>query len=500
MNTNIQGSQPPKGQSDLTTDAISSVDYPHRHKGYVTAFSELLDNLSTHNATILQGAEATGKTTLTCEVIQKQQEQGVQVITFTKAVNTPRQLYSLLAEALNVPKLKKDLVQALRQSKEKNEHCLVVLDGEAVNSSAAVSEALRKLCERTSKTAGAIKLLVVCTDYLVIHTQNTYETDFHDWIDQVVLLKKLTIADLEGLTRYLAELKHCPVPQYEVGTDLQLLDQSDGKIGRLITLINPLIDQGVIDHHATFLPEENLHPLDSPHAKFYFIGGACVLVLIMGLILRNLIYSPLDTHQETEKEMAEQPVFMEEISKNQVDVERGSITPPTLGTAPKAKEITQAIPNESATAKVTETPDKDTVKPAAQITQIRPATKPYPPGEESLMQVTRTVDDWISAWSTRDIRHFITFYSGTYSGDFTSRDLWLNHIQQSLRENSWIRLKREPLRNALQLNKEISVEFWLDTHLSSGYRDRTHKKLTLRDIDGIWKIIREENHVVLRRQ
>lgn len=45
---------------------------------------------------------------------------------------------------------------------------------------------------------------------------------------------------------------------------------------------------------------------------------------------------------------------------------------------------------------------------------------------------------------------------------------------------------------------EVQVEFWLTYSASSGYRDKTHKQLTLQNSHGHWKISEENNIELIR--
>lgn len=498
-----QGSLTTTYPKDPLLQRASLPTYPHRHKGYVTAYAELQQLFELHNAVILQGPEKTGKTTLAAEFAQHYQQQGIKIIRFTEAVNTPRQLYALLADALGVPKLKKDLVQALRQAKVEDRYCLVVCDGDAVNSSTAVSEALHKLCDPTAKTAGAIKLLVVSTDYLVIHTKNTYETDFHDWIKPLVKLKKLTADDLEALTRYLAEQHNCPVPQYELGTDLLLLEQSEGRIQHLIELIEPLLEQSVIKQQSAVVEEKGLHPLDSRNARYYFLAMAIVIVVLAGYLLKQLISSPLEKPEIAAEDEENRPVFLEETTTDKNLITKPKVQLPTLGDGTETSTTATARPEKAALmAELQPEPEKPVLVPAKEsVRQPLPVLQKQPvlPSAELVAQVSAAVDNWIRAWAARSPQQYLSHYTDDFTGSEESHQVWVAQRTNSLLNPKWIQLKREALQNISLQEKEVRVDFWLDYHSSSGYRDRTFKRLVLRQEKGAWRIAEETNLTVVRR-
>lgn len=478
----VQGNSAQDNNSEKDSKPATAVHpHPFRHKSYNSALDSLQSILLQHNAVILQGKEKTGKSTLINEVKGIYQKQGVEVIAFTSAINTPRQLYSLLAEALDVPKLKKDLVAALQRSKATGEYCLVILDEAAVNSSAAASEALRKLCDPKSKTAGAIKVIVVSTDYLVIHTKSTYETDFHDWIKSIVPLNVLKADELDSLTRYLAGLKKCQAPQFEMGTDLELIERSGGKINSLISLINPLIDESVISKSRFQTPEKNIHPLDSSRSKYYFLGAAAVLVLIFGLLMRLIIVPSVETEPEETTNPEDVAIFKSTTGDGIQGSSETRINPPVLG---KKKEKSE---------------ERTTTAPQPAVIEKKINTSPSLaanieiPNESQLKKIPSMIDAWIKARKEQDMDKYLAFYGKTYSVQSTKGKAWRNETIRSFKQEKWLQLKREALDiEAIEVN-QVKIEFWLNQVSSKGTQSRTKKRLILVRDNSNWKINNELN-------
>ena len=484
----VQGNPAQDNQNEQESLPDTSVHpHPFHHKSYNSALDSIQSILLKHNAVILQGKEKTGKSTLINEIKGIYQKQGVEVISFTSAINTPRQLYSLLAEALHVPKLKKDLVAALQRSKTTGEYCLVILDEAAVNSSAAASEALRKLCDPKSKTAGAIKVIVVSTDYLVIHTKSTYETDFHDWIKSIVPLNTLKADELESLTRYLAGLKKCQAPQFEMGTDLEMIEQSGGKIDSLISLINPLIDESVISKSRFEPSEKNIHPLDSSRSKYYFLGAASVLVLIFGLLMRLIIVPSVETEREETKAPEDVAIFKSTTDDEIQGAGTHRINPPVLGKkTEKAKELTTAPPQPTVIEK------KSSTLPSL-------VAKKEISDEDQLKKIPSIIDAWIKARKEQDMDKYLTFYGKTYSAPSTKGKDWRNEIISNFNQEKWLQLKREKLDiKSVELNQVI-VEFWLHQISSKGTQTRTKKRLILINDGTSWQIDNETNLQLVKK-
>ncbi|WP_420599041.1 ATP-binding protein [Neptuniibacter sp.] len=478
----VRGNSAQDNKSEKESLPVSVVHpHPFHHKSYNSALDSLQSILLQHNAVILQGKEKTGKSTLINEVKGIYQKQGVEVISFTSAINTPRQLYSLLAEALHVPKLKKDLVAALQRSKATGKYCLVILDEAAVNSSAAASEALRKLCDPKSKTAGAIKVIVVSTDYLVIHTKSTYETDFHDWIKSIVPLNALKADELENLTRYLAGLKKCQAPQFEMGTDLELIEQSGGKIDSLISLINPLIDESVIRKSRFEPSEKNIHPLDSSRSKYYFLGAASVLVLIFGLLMRLIIVPSVETELKETKLPEDVAIFKSTTDDEIQGAGTHRINPPVLG---KKKEKSNELTTEASKPAIIET--KNSTSPSL-------AAPKEIPDEVHINTIPTMIDAWIKARKEQDMDKYLNFYGKPYSTTSTKGKALRNETTISFEQEKWLQLKREALDIETIERNQVKVEFWLNQISSKGAQSRIKKRLILISEASIWKINDETN-------
>ncbi|MGB0205218.1 MAG: ATP-binding protein [Neptuniibacter sp.] len=479
----VQGSSDQKHNNEQASLFQAFVPaYPFRHKSYNSALDAIQSTLEHKNAVILQGAERTGKSTLIEEIKQIYQQKGIEVISFTSAVNTPRQLYSLMAEALHVPKLKKDLVSALMNARNTGKYCLVVMDEAAVNSSAATSEAMRKLCDPNSKTAGAIKVIVVCTDYLVIHTKNTYETDFHDWIKSIVPLHALKAEELEALTHYLAGLKHCSTPQFETGTDIELIERSKGKIDQLISLINPLIDEAVINQDRFQSLEQDKHPLDSSKSKYYFLGAASVLVFLISFVMKSIII-PSPGIEEKTSNSDDAPIFKSELNKS-ADVEASPvINPPSLGTA--KEKVTSSLPEKLLPS--TNEPEALINSNSLTQTTVQKAYK-IEPDIKLLDEIPFMIDNWIKARRERNIEEYLAFYSTRYIDQIVEGKIWRDKVTSEFQKDKLLHLKRTKLDLETTDHKTVRVEFWLDQINTKGSQSRIKKRLVLNYEGDSWKI------------
>lgn len=711
----LQGNQLSADQNQGTDQNDSSFTGPYRHKGYKRALSALRNALQTESAVILKGVEGTGKTTLVTELISQYQHKGVPVVNLVQQLHKAPQLYAKLAEALEVPKQKKELINALRNTRNAGQFCLVVVDQEAINSSNEVADALKQLCLTSETTSGAIKLVVVRKDYLVIHTEQTPEADFHKWIDTEVVLDPLQTDDIEGYIYYLSAIRGKSATPYEIGTDFIMIERTEGRISRLKALLLPLIHKDVITRRDLVGNERNMRPLHSNRAGLFALGFAAVLGL--GVAVNHFfLQDPHSTetvtkaHAVAEKEAPAQQIFAEPtksaavtppsrpvsnapiisqqlantnaaelplidsslenelpaltqettpkqnavvaqtpepvqiesnpariirtkasvasqteastlpestspVAKNEVaerdemlqlppdqfqlavkqklnaletnlsdaiaenqklkqelaeaqaiiqkisDAEQKAetkpdthlgigevaLSPETVATAtPVASKLVGTVPSEAqietveqatqviatstetaagrprpaAVAEIIEaaaptealaTTTSTTVQKQAPTTvatektatavtnQVSaPKTEISSVLETSTPQqiASATLDQWQQAWQTKDVEQYINAYTDKFNGAFKTHKRWVSKRSKALTKHEWIKLSREPLTNIKHDGEQIVVDFWLRYESSNGYKDKTHKRITLERFGETWLIRKEQNLAV----
>ena len=658
----------------LETDSHSALAAPYRHKGYKKVLHALREALDQDNAVLLKGVEGTGKSTLVQELISEYKHRAIPIVSLNEPLEKAAQLYAQIADSLAVPKEKKALISALRNTREAGQFCLVVVDQGAVNSSPEVTQALQQLCKTSETTAGAIKLIVVSKDYLVIHAEGTPQADFHDWIHKEIKLNPLQTDDIEGFIYYLCALKNLQPTPYEIGTDFVMIEQTEGRIGRLKALLLPLIHKDVITRNDIASPEHSGVSMPSfGKQRTGVIALGLVLLLAVGVGIQQFFFATKPVPPavvETTAPLTPPPVFAEPTSNTS---EAPAVTPPsivtpepeilaaeeeTLGvlpllnpedsaaqaledlpsavdlpaagttelpntelpniatvdapaeTTPKQtreddikrivalpeaefqktirsqldlieKELAAAIAEnkrlqtalvESATEKVEsaiqDIPASDQLAvaalegtattpqleqtlvnstPAQQITptaqqRITEQTKPVevatsytnnqaqdfipttaptvattdiattntvptdsvsgdapatastdPEFNTAIDQAIAAINAWQQAWQKRDHAAYVARYKANFNGAFTSHQRWLKKRYDALNRPEWIKLKREELFNIYELKDQIKIDFWLNYEASSGYKDRTLKRLTLIQEDNQWLISKEQN-------
>lgn len=330
---------------DGTNDDNSSFTGPYRHAGYKRALNSLREALNYENAVILKGVEGTGKTTLVGELISEFQHKGVPVAVFTDPLTKTSQLYSRLADTLEVPKQKRDLIKALRNTKDAGQFCLVVVDQQAINSDDSVVDALQQLCETSETTAGSIKLVVIRQDYMVLHpeAEGLQQADFSNWINIEVTLDPLHTDDIEGYIYYLSAIKGIPPTPYEIGTDFMMIEQTEGRISRLKALLLPLIHKDVITLKDFTGQSESSSSIASTNSGLFALGFAVILAIGIGI---NHFFLSDTSDNSPNVAKNDTPIFAEPKTKESQSKPQ-IVAPPSVASVEEAEKSNSAADNTS---------------------------------------------------------------------------------------------------------------------------------------------------------
>ena len=458
---------------------------PLRHHNFVVAQEALWEKLGSNNGVILKGVEQSGKSTLAQTLMAEYHENKIPTAYITKALKKPSELYAHLSRLLKTGKTKKAIIESLHQLKINNEYCLLAIDQEGIDSSPQVKGILKQLCSSNNAILGAVKLLVVRQDYIVIPNKSLLEADFHNWITEEVTLKLLHESDIDSYIHHLATSRSVPVPAYALGTDTLLIELSDGRIGKLEAILTPVINQDVITAEDLSAPVVVVpkHRGQSP----VILAGAISLLLAITLVIYLAI--SLQSKQEAEIEESK-PIFADN------SVPAPKIKAPYLSSGSASKKPTITNKQSSQPSK----PEPPRVITEAKTSSIS-ATIPKPAmlSQEMIIEdITHTIDHWLFSWQTQNLGAYIKHYVETFNTADSSHEEWRIQRQRSMSRPKWIKLQRSDLQDLLIEGDQVSLRFWLKFESSIGYRDRTLKKITLVQQNNQWLITSEINELVRR--
>ncbi len=129
--------------------------------------------------------------------------------------------------------------------------------------------------------------------------------------------------------------------------------------------------------------------------------------------------------------------------------------------------------------------------------------KPYISGEPPLVaaarklirdssgdkEVVETVEQWLAAWSAKDMAEYAGFYDKEFFSDGLGKTAWVKRKKQLARRYDYIRVTGSSYRVVRQKDGyEVS---FLQNYESSGFSTKGMKQLKLVKKGGLWKIFRE---------
>jgi murein L,D-transpeptidase YafK len=103
--------------------------------------------------------------------------------------------------------------------------------------------------------------------------------------------------------------------------------------------------------------------------------------------------------------------------------------------------------------------------------------------------IAAMVDNWLKAWSSKDITAYGSFYARDFRSGSMDLDAWLKHKERLNQKYSYIRVSKENM--VIQNTKERCIVSFVQTYESDAYKAVGTKQLILKRENGQWKIYRE---------
>lgn len=118
---------------------------------------------------------------------------------------------------------------------------------------------------------------------------------------------------------------------------------------------------------------------------------------------------------------------------------------------------------------------------AAAATLVKPVLK-----KESVIE---TIDQWLTAWSTKDMDKYASFYAENFYSDGMNKETWVKRKQILAKKYGYINVSGKQF-SVKQLKESCDVTFFQE-YESSGLTTQGTKKLKLVNKGGLWKIYQE---------
>lgn len=113
-------------------------------------------------------------------------------------------------------------------------------------------------------------------------------------------------------------------------------------------------------------------------------------------------------------------------------------------------------------------------------------------------EIETMLDQWVTAWSSKDIGTYLSFYSENFDTPFNiSREEWAGSRIRRLEEPRWIRVQLEQI-DFILLEENSAALSVTQLYATPGYADRTRKHIDLVHDERGWKILREDSVETVR--
>lgn len=103
--------------------------------------------------------------------------------------------------------------------------------------------------------------------------------------------------------------------------------------------------------------------------------------------------------------------------------------------------------------------------------------------------ITAMLDNWLKAWSSKDIGKYGSFYAQDFRSGRMDLDAWIKHKERLNQKYSYIRVSKENM--VIKNTKERCIVSFVQTYESDAYKAVGMKQLILKRENGQWKIYRE---------
>ena len=104
-------------------------------------------------------------------------------------------------------------------------------------------------------------------------------------------------------------------------------------------------------------------------------------------------------------------------------------------------------------------------------------------------EIAKTIEGWLKAWSSKDIRRYGAYYAKGFRSKGKNRKSWLQYKNKLNRKYKYIRVSKKDLE--IQDGKMKSIATFIQTYKSPKFKAVGRKRLVLIKENEQWKILRE---------
>lgn len=117
------------------------------------------------------------------------------------------------------------------------------------------------------------------------------------------------------------------------------------------------------------------------------------------------------------------------------------------------------------------------------------AANSFHPMADTRTEIADMIEDWLKAWSAKDIDQYGAFYARDFSSQGMGLDSWIAYKRDLNKKYDYIKVTSDRLR--IKNGDKRATASFVQTYEASGYRAVGMKSLLLKRENGQWKIYRE---------
>ncbi|KDN96666.1 tetratricopeptide repeat protein [Hydrogenovibrio marinus] len=112
--------------------------------------------------------------------------------------------------------------------------------------------------------------------------------------------------------------------------------------------------------------------------------------------------------------------------------------------------------------------------------------------KKDMQRVLNRVENWRVAWSSKDVKSYLSFYDDSYHSDkFTNHKDWAKNRENSLKRPKYIKIHLNDVKVVPLANHTFQVSF-VQNYDSNRFKDSVKKYLVWQEVGKSWKIIQEK--------
>jgi tetratricopeptide (TPR) repeat protein len=129
--------------------------------------------------------------------------------------------------------------------------------------------------------------------------------------------------------------------------------------------------------------------------------------------------------------------------------------------------------------------------PAAAASKSAPSIAPSPAASQTLQEITRALESWALAWSTKDVAGYLAHYDDAYRPDeSTSHEDWRTSRAQRVGKPGDIEVSIADIRVDVDATGQATARFH-QRYRSSNLNSNTNKTMVLKRVGERWVIVEE---------